>query len=274
MSMEHILLIEDDQRLAKMVCDYLQQFGFVMDHALNGQTGLQSLLGQNGTGGTGGSGGLSRANGTNGTNGTNGANVDHGAPSHHLVILDLMLPDMDGLEVCRSIRGLPNACGKVPVLMLTAKGDPMDRVVGLELGADDYLSKPFEPRELLARVRAILRRQALQHEVGTTASVQPILRFGRLELDRDSRTVSLGSKACDLTSYQFDLLMVLAERAGRVLTRDQIMEAVRGRELEAFDRSIDVHMGRIRAAIEDDVKTPKRILTVRGVGYVFAKQQD
>jgi len=245
MAMEHILLIEDDQRLAQMVCDYLQQFGFVLTHALNGQLGLQKLH-----------------------------DAQHLAQPAPLVILDLMLPDMDGLEVCRSIRALPNAFAKIPVLMLTAKGDPMDRVVGLELGADDYLSKPFEPRELLARVRAIFRRQALQSDNASATSTQPILRFGRLELDRDARTVSVAGRTSDLTSYQFDLLMVLAERAGRVLSRDQIMEAVRGRELEAFDRSIDVHMGRIRAAIEDDLKSPKRILTVRGVGYVFAKQQD
>ena len=145
----------------------------------------------------------------------------------------------------------------------------MDRIIGLELGADDYLPKPFEPRELLARIRAVLRR----HHEGPSAAAQA-LRFGSLEIDRDARTVSVRGAACELTSYQFDLLVALAERAGRVLTRDQIMEAVRGRELEAFDRSIDVHMGRIRAAIEDDVKAPKRILTVRGVGYVFARQQD
>ena len=154
--------------------------------------------------------------------------------------------------------------------MLTAKGDPMDRIIGLELGADDYLPKPFEPRELLARIRAILRRRG---DGGTPAAGQS-LRFGSLEIDRDARTVTVGGQAADLTSYQFDLLVTLAERAGRVLTRDQIMEAVRGRELEAFDRSIDVHMGRIRAAIEQDVKNPRRILTVRGVGYVFARQQD
>jgi DNA-binding response OmpR family regulator len=240
MAMEHILLIEDDQRLAQMVCDYLQQFGFVLTHAPNGQLGLENL---------------------------------QGAHPAQLVILDLMLPDMDGLEVCRAIRAMPHAHAKVPILMLTAKGDPMDRVVGLELGADDYLSKPFEPRELLARVRALFRRQSLQAQDASQA-VQPILRFGRLEIDRDARGVSVAGKPCELTSYQFDLLMVLAERAGRVLSRDQIMEAVRGRELDAFDRSIDVHMGRIRAAIEDDLKSPKRILTVRGVGYVFAKQQD
>jgi DNA-binding response OmpR family regulator len=138
------------------------------------------------------------------------------------------------------------------------------------MGADDYLPKPFEPRELLARIRAVLRRQG----DGPVAANDTTLRFGSLEIDRDARTVSVAGAACDLTSYQFDLLVALAERAGRVLTRDQIMEAVRGRELEAFDRSIDVHMGRIRAAIEVDGKNPKRILTVRGVGYVFARQQD
>jgi DNA-binding response OmpR family regulator len=143
------------------------------------------------------------------------------------------------------------------------------------LGADDYLAKPFEPRELLARIRAILRRHSLASEQPQNGKEHlPTLRFGRLEIDRDARKVNVAGQECDLTSYQFDLLLVLAERAGRVLSRDQIMAAVRGRELEAFDRSIDVHMGRIRAAIEDDLKAPKRILTVRGVGYVFAKQQD
>ncbi|HEY1230975.1 MAG TPA: response regulator transcription factor, partial [Ramlibacter sp.] len=179
-------------------------------------------------------------------------------------------PDIDGLEVCRRIRAMGGDTGRVPVLMLTAKGDPMDRVVGLELGADDYLPKPFEPRELLARIRAVLRRRV----EGAAPPAAKRMRFGSLEIDKDARSVTIGGEPRELTSYQFDLLAALAERAGRVLTRDQIMEAVRGRELEAFDRSIDVHMGRIRAAIEDDVKNPKRILTVRGVGYVFAKQQD
>jgi DNA-binding response OmpR family regulator len=182
-----------------------------------------------------------------------------------------MLPDIDGLEVCRRIRALPGPLAKVSVLMLTAKGDPMDRIIGLELGADDYLPKPFEPRELLARVRAVLRRRG---ESAGEAQAEAPMRFGSLEIDRNARAVTVGGEAADLTSYQFDLLVAMAERAGRVLTRDQIMEAVRGRELEAFDRSIDVHMGRIRAAIEADPKAPKRILTVRGVGYVFAKQQD
>jgi DNA-binding response OmpR family regulator len=218
-----------------MVADYLGQSGFGVSQAADGQHGL--------------------------------AAVQAGAPD--LVILDLMLPDMDGLEVCRRIRALPGALARTPVLMLTAKGDPMDRIIGLEIGADDYLPKPFEPRELLARIRAVLRR----HVDGPPAE-HPVLRFGSLEIDQDARTVTVGGQVCELTSYQFDLLLALAERAGRVLSRDQIMEAVRGRELDAFDRSIDVHMGRIRAAIELDVKNPKRILTVRGVGYVFARQQD
>jgi two-component system phosphate regulon response regulator OmpR len=232
----HLLMIEDDARLAAMVAEYLGQNGFTVNHATDATTGL-ALLGT----------------------GT--------APD--LVVLDLMLPDMDGLEVCRRIRALPAPLAHTPVLMLTAKGDPMDRIIGLEMGADDYLPKPFEPRELLARIRAVLRRST---EAASTDT--PQLRFGSLDIDRDARVVSVQGNAVDLTSYQFDLLVALAERAGRVLTRDQIMEAVRGRELEAFDRSIDVHMGRIRAAIEVDAKDPKRILTVRGVGYVFARQQD
>lgn len=236
--MDTLLLIEDDHRLAQMVSEYLQQSGFAVQHAPTAQEGLLALS----------------------------------ALHPSMVLLDLMLPDADGLEVCRRIRSLPGAVAQTPVLMLTAKGDPMDRIVGLEIGADDYLPKPFEPRELLARIRAVLRRQP--HHIGGTDDKAQSLQFGSLSLDRDARTVTVHDKVCDITAYQFDLLWVLAERAGRVLTRDQIMEAVRGRELEAFDRSIDVHMGRIRLAIEDDVKNPKRILTVRGVGYVFAKQQD
>jgi len=238
----HLLMIEDDTRLARMVGEYLGQSGFQFAHAANGTDGL--------------------------------AQLQAGSPTEpaDLVILDLMLPDMDGLEICRRIRALPGPMGQVPVLMLTAKGDPMDRIIGLELGADDYLPKPFEPRELLARIRAILRRRG--DGPAAQATTQQVLRFGSLEIDRDARSVTVQGTPSELTSYQFDLLVALAERAGRVLTRDQIMEAVRGRELEAFDRSIDVHMGRIRQAIEADAKSPKRILTVRGVGYVFAKQQD
>ncbi len=236
-----LLMIEDDARLAQMVGDYLGQSGYGFTHAADGASGLAQLQQQR-------------------------------VPD--LVILDLMLPDADGLDICRRIRALPGARAQVPVLMLTAKGDPMDRIVGLELGADDYLPKPFEPRELLARIRAVLRRRGDPSGAAAEAANNTVLRFGSLEIDRDARSVTVAGAPCDLTSYQFDLLVAMAERAGRVLTRDQIMEAVRGRELEAFDRSIDVHMGRIRAAIEADAKNPKRILTVRGVGYVFAKQQD
>jgi DNA-binding response OmpR family regulator len=156
-----------------------------------------------------------------------------------------------------------------PIVMLTAKGDPMDRVVGLELGADDYVPKPFEPRELLARVRAVLRRNQ-----GNTAVASNVLRFGRLEIDLDARAIRLDGHERMVTGYQFDLLVALAERAGRVLSREQIMDAVKGEPLEAFDRSIDVHIGRLRAVLEDDPKQPRRIITVRGSGYVFAKAQD
>ena len=241
MAQQQLLMIEDDTRLANMVGEYLRQSGYGFTHATDGISGIDAL--------------------------------QNNPPD--LVILDLMLPDMDGLEVCRRIKNQGGEASKTAVLMLTAKGDPMDRIVGLELGADDYLPKPFEPRELLARIRAVLRRgsEAL-NAGGVGTNSQKVMRFGSLEIDRDARTVSVSGNLCELTSYQFDLLIVLAERSGRVLSRDQIMEAVRKRELEAFDRSIDVHMGRIRNAIELDPKNPKRILTVRGVGYVFAKQQD
>jgi DNA-binding response OmpR family regulator len=224
-----ILLIEDDRRLAEMLSEYLGEAGFRVSAAGDGRTGLARL----------------------------------DAEPHDALVLDLMLPDMDGLEVCRRLR----ATSDIPVLMLTARGDAMDRVVGLEIGADDYLAKPFEPRELVARLRAILRRR----DRGAAAGV---LRFGRLEIDRDARRVRVDGAERVLTSHQFALLLALAERAGRVLSRDALMDLVRGQALEAFDRSIDVHVSRIRAAIEDDPKQPRRLLTVRGAGYVLARQQD
>jgi two-component system, OmpR family, phosphate regulon response regulator OmpR len=239
----HILIIDDDTRLAQMVGEFLKQSGFRVSTEMTATSGLQAISGSEGT--------------------------------PDLLVLDLMLPDMDGLEVCRRIRALPHPAQELPILMLTAKGDPMDRVIGLEMGADDYLPKPFEPRELLARIRAILRRKAgaqlnpWQADAPTTG-----LRFGSLEINPDSRQACVDGVVCDLTSYQFDLLLSMAQQAGRVLSREQIMSAVRGRDLEAFDRSIDVHVGRIRQAIELDAKNPQRILTVRGVGYVFAKQQN
>jgi DNA-binding response OmpR family regulator len=221
-----------------------------------------------------------------------------------LILLDLMLPDADGLDVCRDIRRLDGPVGRVPILMLTARGETTDRVVGLEIGADDYLPKPFEPRELLARVRALLRRSALHPAAAAagavaaavgpaavrapalvTASEQmspgpaaaetaEVLRFGRMEVDADARMVRIDGRERILTAYQFDLLLALARHAGRVMSRDRLMDLVKGEALEAFDRSIDVHVGRIRQVIEDDPKQPRRLLTVRGSGYVLARQQD
>ena len=237
-----VLIIDDDLRLAEMVQQYLQRSGYVCEHATTGEEGLQR--------------------------------VQELAPD--AVLLDLMLPKMDGLEVCRHIRSMPEPLHQTPIVMLTARGDSMDRIIGLEMGADDYLPKPFEPRELLARLKAVLRRQ--QHvprgPVSSTEPADAALVFGSLVIDPASRQVKLGEQVTDLTSYQFDLLFAMAQRAGRVLSRDQIMGLVRGKGLEAFDRSIDVHIGRIRQAIEADTKAPRRLLTVRGVGYVFAKQQD
>jgi len=224
-----ILLIEDDPRLAAMVSDYLGEAGFHVSTAAAGGAGLEQLRRE----------------------------------PYDALVLDLMLPDIDGLEVCRQLR----ATSDTPVLMLTARGDTMDRVVGLEMGADDYLPKPFEPRELLARLRAILRRRQ-------SSRAADVLRFGRLEIDRDARIVRVDGAERSLTGHQFTLLVALAEKAGRVLSRDTLMDLVKGEALEAFDRSIDVHVSRIRAAIEDDPKKPRRLLTVRGAGYVFAKRQD
>ena len=226
---DRILLIEDDPRLAEMVKTYLGGAGFSVTVAAKGASGVAAQAQQ----------------------------------PYDALILDLMLPDMDGLEVCRRIR----AESDTPILMLTARGEAMDRVVGLELGADDYLPKPFEPRELLARLRSILRRARSDRK-------SEILRYGRLEIDVDARQARLDGEICSLTSYQYELLLALARHAGRVLTREAIMDLLKHQRLEAFDRSIDVHISRIRAAIEDDHKKPRRVITVRGAGYVFAKAQD
>jgi two-component system phosphate regulon response regulator OmpR len=226
---QRILLIEDDSRLAAMVSEYLGGAGYRVATAASGAAGLEQL----------------------------------GNAPYDALVLDLSLPDIDGFEVCRRLR----ARWDLPVLMLTARGEAMDRVLGLEIGADDYLPKPFEPRELLARLKAILRR-------GNARTKIPLLCFGRLEIDRDARAVRVGGVEKTITSFQFGLLIALAENAGRVLSRDALMDLLKGEKLEAFDRSIDVHVSRIRAAIEDDPKKPRRIITVRGAGYVFAKQQN
>ncbi len=226
---DRILLIEDDKRLAEMVKNYLGEFGFAVTAAHSGSAGISLYRRE----------------------------------SFDALILDLMLPDMDGLEVCRRIR----ADTQARILMLTARGDAMDRVIGLEMGADDYLAKPFEPRELLARLRSILRR-------AKGDSKPDVLRFGRLDIDAGAREARLDGESRALTSYQFALLLGLAQHAGRVMSREALMEIVKNERLEAFDRSIDVHISRIRAAIEDDPKHPRRIITVRGAGYVFAKSQE
>jgi DNA-binding response OmpR family regulator len=224
-----VLLVEDDTRLATMVADYLGEAGFRTTRAATGAAAMQLAA----------------------------------STSFDAMILDLMLPDADGLDLCRRVR----AKSDIPVLMLTARGDPLDRVVGLELGADDYLPKPFEPRELLARLRAILRRRV-------APDGGRLLRFGRLTIDRGAREVRVDGQRRTITSHQFELLAALAERPGRVLSRGALLELVRGDALDDFDRSIDVHISRLRAAIEDDAQHPRRILTVRGAGYVFAKEQD
>ena len=306
-----ILLIDDDRRLADMVGRYLGQAGYSVQVQGTVREGLQALA--------------SRVPG--------------------LSLLDLMLPDGDGLDVCRRIRQQPGAVAQVPILMLTARGETTDRVVGLEVGADDYLPKPFEPRELLARVRALLRRSAVVAAAAAPA-VAPGAAFGvtsggvagaasgaasggisggisgaastsgaaatglsgaasggvsgalpeavsgaagaasfgmpvaatividDLEIDEGAREVRVGGERRTLTGYQFDLLLVLARHAGRVMSREQLMDQAKGQALEAFDRSIDVPVGKIRQAIETDPRQPVRLLTVRGVGYVLSKPRQ
>jgi two-component system phosphate regulon response regulator OmpR len=228
-----LLLIDDDARLTSMVGDYLRAAGLDVDAAGSLAAGRERLR----------------------------------QGHYDALVLDLMLPDGDGLDLTRELRA-DARFKRLPLLMLTARGEPTDRVVGLEIGADDYLPKPFEARELLARVKALLRRAHPEPDAGQ------VMRFGRLEIDSAAREARLGGAGVELTGHQFDLLVVLAQSAGRVLSRDQIMDALKGHPLEAFDRSIDVHISRIRALIEDDPKNPKRVLTVRGVGYLFARKQD
>jgi two-component system, OmpR family, phosphate regulon response regulator OmpR len=230
---QRLLLIDDDARLTAMVGDYLRGCGYEVEVAATLAAGRERVQSQ----------------------------------SYDALLLDLMLPDGDGLDFTRALRADART-RRLPLLMLTARGEPMDRILGLELGADDYLGKPFEPRELLARVKALLRRAQ------PAAVADDVLAFGKLEIDLGAREARIAGQRCDLTSHQFELLAVLAQAAGRVLSRDQIMDALRGHPMEAFDRSIDVHVSRIRAAIEDDPKTPKRVITVRGAGYLFAKRQD
>jgi len=226
---QHILIVDDDERLTEMLAGYLTPRGFSVERRADARAGLAALE----------------------------------AGDFDAVILDVMLPDSDGFEVCRRIRGRSD----VPILMLTARGDATDRVVGLEIGADDYLPKPFDPRELLARLGAVLRRTRPH---SAAAAGQAPLRFGRLTIDRQARLVLVDGKRRELTGRQFDLLTLLAERAGRVLSREQIMTSLGGDGWDSVDRSIDVHISRIRNAVEDDPRRPRFVRTVRGVGYVFS----
>jgi DNA-binding response OmpR family regulator len=224
------LLIDDDARLAALVTEYLGEHGIDVTVAPDARRGLASLK----------------------------------SGRFDVVLLDVMLPGIDGLETCRRIRATPELAA-IPIVMLTARGDDVDKVVGLELGADDYLAKPFNPRELLARIRAVLRRTA-----PTTAS-RPRFRTGQLEIDFDAREVVVEGKRVVLTHYEFELLAVLARAAGRVLSREQVLDGLKGQEYEAFDRSIDVHVSKLRAKIERDPKAPRYIKTVRGVGYALMR---
>ncbi len=224
---DSVLIIDDDEILASMVAEYLQGHGLEVEHAAHPMRGLALLK----------------------------------TRRFDVVVLDVMLPEIDGFEMVSRIR----ANSDIPILMLTARGEETDRIVGLELGADDYLPKPFNPRELLARLRALMRRQRRAVTAGAT-----VLRVGSLEIDLSLRRVRLDGVERQLTAYQFDLLVALAQNRGRVMSRDELMQSVRGAGLEPFDRSIDVHISRIRSAVEDDPKNPVRILTLRGVGYLFA----
>jgi two-component system, OmpR family, response regulator len=226
-----VLLVEDDHRLAGLTREYLETHGVAVVHVGDGKKGLAEAV-------TG---------------------------RYDAVLLDLMLPGKDGLEVCREVR----ARSDVPIIVLTARGEEADRVMGLELGADDYLAKPYSPRELLARIRAVTRRAK-----GRAGPAQGVVRVGSLHLDPAARTVALEGRPVHLTGYEFALLEALARRAGRILTREQLMELARGSAEEAFDRSIDVHVSRLRQKLGDDPKRPRLIKTVRGSGYVLAGEGE
>jgi DNA-binding response OmpR family regulator len=221
--MTHVLLIDDDARLGALLTEYLGRFNFEVTTATHPDAGLRALRG--------------------------------GDPD--IVILDVMLPQMDGFAVCRRIR----ESSRVPIIMLTARGEVTDRIVGLELGADDYLSKPFEPRELVARIQAVLRRGA--------GAADEILKAGALEVNWTTRSARLDGRELDLTGAELELLGLFIRNRGRVLSRDRIMDETRGVDWDAYDRSIDVLVSRLRQKLGDDAKRPRFIRTIRGSGYRF-----
>jgi two-component system, OmpR family, response regulator len=222
----HVLLIEDDDRLAGLTRTYLEGHGILVTTVNDGLRGLREAL----------------------------------AHRHDAILLDIMLPGMDGIRICQKIREQSD----VPVIMLTARGEEADRVMGLEIGADDYMPKPFSARELLARIRAVVRRAH-----GKAGPRINKLSIGGLTLDPAAARAELHGKVLDLTSYEFSLLHALAERAGRILSRDQLMDIARTDPELAFDRSIDVHISRLRKKLGDDPQNPRRIKTIRGLGYLF-----
>lgn len=236
--MIQVLMIDDDRKLVELVRDYLEPQGFEVASAHDGPSGLEALAAR--------------------------------VPA--LVILDLMLPGLDGLEVCRRIRSADHPAWRgIPVLMLTARGDETDRIVGLELGADDYLPKPFNPRELLARIKAVLRR-VVSGSLPSAGQDSAVLEVGALRIDPGARRVVLGTRAIELTTAEFDVLHALAQSAGRVLSREQLLERIHGPGWAAYERSVDVHISRIRQKIEADSRHPEVLKTLRGVGYLLSRE--
>jgi DNA-binding response OmpR family regulator len=227
-SVDRILVIDDDVELCSLVTEYLRPEGFHVECVHDGRSGLARAL--------------------------NG--------EHLLVVLDVMLPGLNGFDVLRRIRD----ASRIPVLLLTARGEDVDRIVGLEIGADDYLPKPFNPRELVARIRAILRRSQAK---GGEAQVPDIIRVGDVELDPATRSVRHRGKSLELTSVEFGLLQVLLREAGRVVTREALVDEVLGRKFSPFDRSIDMHVSKVRKKLGDS-GSEDYIKTVRGAGYIFA----
>ena len=234
-SQARILLIEDDQRLCHLVQKYLQDMGYAVSMRHTGPAGLELALKE----------------------------------SFHAIILDVMLPGLDGFEVLRRLR----AHSSVPVLMLTGRGEEADRIVGLEMGADDYLPKTFSTRELLARLRAVLRRSILSTHALAEKQNGPVV-VGDLVVDPGAHTATLAGQPLILTRQEFDLLLALARSSGRVKTREQLLLEVADRDFEAFDRSVDVQISAIRKKLGDDPKAPRWIETIRGVGYLFKKPEQ
>lgn len=226
-----VLVIDDDEKLNRLLKEYLTQFGFSVITAAHPQLGLKLIAEQ----------------------------------TPDMIILDIMLPDMDGFEVCREIRKTSDT----PIIMLTARGEVTDRIVGLEIGADDYLPKPFEPRELLARIQSILRRATAK-----TTRPQKTAHFGSLKIDFDRQAAYLADTDLQLTTAEFEILALFVTKPGKVLNRDRILEALRGIEWEAFNRSVDVLISRLRHKLEDDPKNPQYIKTVWGSGYMFIGEEN